>query len=1024
MNYWKRVLISAVIALGAVSALEASEHHGIVTFHGLPLPGVVVTATQGDRKVVTSTDEDGTYSLADLADGTWTIEVEISGFDRVSREIGVAPGAPTASWDLKLAAPELAPVPATAAASSRPPADGRGATGGPAAAAAGGRGAPAMTPAQAQAAAKARTLAQLQAQDKAQARSAALAASTAGSGGSGDSVIMSGSLGSGGGGGGGASFGNSVGGSQYNGNASFSLDNSVWDATSYSLSGIHTPKPAFAKGRINTSFGGPLKIPHLLKGKAGTFVLSYSMGRTRNGVTSNATVPTALERSGVFSPSVVLYDPRNGAPFPGGNQIPASRLDSAALALAKYFPSPNSTGSRLNYQAAIVSVSNQDNFSARLNQTLGKNDRLSGTIGWQRSSGVNPNIFSFIDDSANNGVNTSITWTHTFSKKLIQNLTYNFSRSRTQSSPFFANRENIAAELGILGTSSLPLNWGPPGLNFTNYTGLYDGSASLSRNQTSGVSYSINLMRTKHQWSIGGDYRRQQINPLSDSNGRGSFTFTGLATTGPNGDGGYDFADFLLSRPDVASINFGNADKYFRTWKIDAFVNDNWSISKGLTATLGLRYDYTAPYVERYDRMANLDIGPGFSTAATVLAGRLRPRSVIKSDFNTVSPNLGLAWMLFPKNPKMPTSLRFGFSQTHQPDFYGSVANNLAGQPPFSRVLSIAGSSANPLSMQTAFLNTPAFNSTYAVDPNYKLLSVTQAMLIAIQPLPKGYYTVAGFVYVKASNLDQSFLPNSLPPGLTAPAVGPPSGYIYTQPTGKARGTVQVFQLGRNMASGFSASLSLQTSRVLDNSSISQTGAGSVAQNWRNLNAEWATTALVPKAQLGANWQYSTGQGKAGGTLLKGWRGVVFKDWTFTNAFTYRAGTPLTATVAGNRAVAGGTAITGTVRADATGLPIDAPAGSNQPFNLGAFAVPASGHWGNAGRNTIIGPAVWVLNGSLGRVFRLGERRSADIRFDANNFINHVVITSWSTVVNASNFGLPTGTQQMRTMTANLRFRF
>ena len=97
MDFLKRVLILAGIALGVVTTLEASEHHGIVTFHGLPVPGAVVTATQGDRKVVTSTDDDGAYSLPDLVDGTWTIEVEMGGFAKVTHEMGVAPGAPPAS---------------------------------------------------------------------------------------------------------------------------------------------------------------------------------------------------------------------------------------------------------------------------------------------------------------------------------------------------------------------------------------------------------------------------------------------------------------------------------------------------------------------------------------------------------------------------------------------------------------------------------------------------------------------------------------------------------------------------------------------------------------------------------------------------------------------------------------------------------------------------------------------------------------------------------------------------------------
>src|ERR1035438_7437477 len=120
MTSLKRVLIVTGILCSAVAALMASEHHGIVTYHGLPVPGAVVTAVQGDRKIVTSTDDDGTYSFRELPDGTWTIEVEMTGFAKVSREVGVGPGAPPPAWDLKLAPPPAppaaAPPPGTVAA--------------------------------------------------------------------------------------------------------------------------------------------------------------------------------------------------------------------------------------------------------------------------------------------------------------------------------------------------------------------------------------------------------------------------------------------------------------------------------------------------------------------------------------------------------------------------------------------------------------------------------------------------------------------------------------------------------------------------------------------------------------------------------------------------------------------------------------------------------------------------------------------------------------------------------------------
>ena len=72
----------------AVTGLVASEHHGIVKSAGLPVPGVTVTAIKGDKKVVTTTDEQGVYSFPDLADGVWTIEMDMLGFAKASQRGG------------------------------------------------------------------------------------------------------------------------------------------------------------------------------------------------------------------------------------------------------------------------------------------------------------------------------------------------------------------------------------------------------------------------------------------------------------------------------------------------------------------------------------------------------------------------------------------------------------------------------------------------------------------------------------------------------------------------------------------------------------------------------------------------------------------------------------------------------------------------------------------------------------------------------------------------------------------------
>ena len=113
-----------------VTGLLASENTGVVQSGGLPIPGATVTATQGDKKVVTTTDERGAYTFPDLADGVWSLQVDMLGFGRVTRDVGIGMDAPKASWDLKLLAPGAilaavpapvaSPAPATATATTPP----------------------------------------------------------------------------------------------------------------------------------------------------------------------------------------------------------------------------------------------------------------------------------------------------------------------------------------------------------------------------------------------------------------------------------------------------------------------------------------------------------------------------------------------------------------------------------------------------------------------------------------------------------------------------------------------------------------------------------------------------------------------------------------------------------------------------------------------------------------------------------------------------------------------------------------
>src|SRR5258708_5418943 len=213
-------------------------------------------------------------------------------------------------------------------------------------------------------------------------------------------------------------------------------------------------------------------IPHLFRLSTTTFNFNYTVNRSDNLSTLVGSVPTLAERAGDFSlANNIIYDPTTHQPF-AGNTIPASIVNqnTIALGLLKFFPLPNQIGS------------------------------CSAT----RTGGCSAQNFGCLDHSEGHGVSASLSWTHTFAPRVFNVASVNFNRNRSNALPFFANGTDVAGALGILGTSNNPLNYGPPNLTFTNFAGLTDGSASLTRIQSTSFHEAFTWMRGKHSLSFGG----------------------------------------------------------------------------------------------------------------------------------------------------------------------------------------------------------------------------------------------------------------------------------------------------------------------------------------------------------------------------------------------------------------------------------------------------------------------------------------------------------------------------------------
>ncbi len=1018
----------------AIAAVNAAEHRGQVVFNGLGVPGAVVAASRGDQKFSAITDVRGGYSFPELADGVWNIRVEMQAFSSVQQDLTIGPGAAAGQWELK-----LLPIDQIQGLQAAPsPAPESAAVAGPAKSANSKKGAPApantKTPfqrtevnASPQAAASIVSAAPDNLGDPVELNQRAadgLTISGSANNGASSSFAQSRAFGN---------FRNLIG-SPYRGSLSFNINNSALNARSYSLSGIDTPRPGYNRWGGDFFLSGPVRIPRLVR-DGPDFYLGYNFARNRDVQTLTGLVPTLEERKGDLSKAPGrIFDPEDNKLFPN-NRIPEERIRRQAKALLNLYPQPNFTGNaQYNYQVAAESASHMDGISVGMDDTIGKN-QVFGRFSYTNSRSENTTLLGFIDASRSQSSGAFLGWRRNLTPRLSMTLNGQFSRQSGRSIPFFSGRENISGLAGIAGNNQEPVNWGPPALYFSSgLASLYDASPASNRSQTAQLTASGYWNRGNHTVSFGAEYSRQQDNRLEQQNPRGSFQFNGASTLDlsspgiPPAGARNDFAGFLLGIPDTASIAFGNADKYFRFSSYNAFIEDDWRLTRSFTLKLGLRWEYWAPVTERYGRLVNLDLVSDYSAATPVVAnqpvGRLTgaqyPDSLVHPDKDALQPRIGAAWKPIASSSLV---LKWGYGVYSNSSPYLSIALQMAQQSPLSKSLSLQNAAATPLTLADGFNAAPnQTTNTFAVDPNLRIGYVHTWQFSIQIDLPGALQLTTIYQGTRGRNALQEILPNSYPAGSVDPCPSCPSGFRYLTSHGSSHRDAGTIQLRRRLHKGFSATMQYSFSKSIDDAAPGTSGASGVftAQDWRNPGAERALSSFDQRHAADIQFQYTTGMGVQDGTFLKKWKGALYKNWTISSRINAGSGLPQTPVYS---FAISGTGVTGPMRPDRTGEAVyAAPAGLH--LNPAAYKAPTPGHWGNAGRNSILGPSQFTLSAALGRSFRTSDRTSINLNINVNNALNHVTFTSWNAAVGSAQFGLPTAPRSMRSVQTNIRWSF
>jgi hypothetical protein len=120
----------------------------------------------------------------------------------------------------------------------------------------------------------------------------------------------------------------------------------------------------------------------------------------------------------------------------------------------------------------------------------------------------------------------------------------------------------------------------------------------------------------------------------------------------------------------------------------------------------------------------------------------------------------------------------------------------------------------------------------------------------------------------------------------------------------------------------------------------------------------------------------------------------------------------------------------GVLRPNLTGASVTEGSGTlHQWFNPGAYVAPTNtekycDYFGNAPRNSILGPGTVTNNMALSKTMQFGDTRSMELRATINNVFNTVQYAGVGTTVNSPNFGEVTSVGGMRSFQFTARFRF
>jgi hypothetical protein len=488
------------------------------------------------------------------------------------------------------------------------------------------------------------------------------------------------------------------GGNDFHGSGWWFGQRSALDANDFFNNATGVPRPDHVRDQYGFSLGGPIRKQKTF------FFIDLEFTREHDPVNITGTVPTAAERKGDFSSTMTadangnpilqtIYNPFQCVPQNGtcvrpqfpGNMIPQSDINPIGQALLNLYPQPNTPGDQFgldNFRTSVLTDAPAHQFDVKIDHYF--NDKQRVAVRYSQSYSEYNVPFVLANANFNDGFNSSTTvhnigleYSWTFTPNAVWTNRFAVDRVSAPNESAFPSLESVGfpSSLAVNGLNRMPSIQ----LDGTNdWLSMFTQCCTDTSFAHTLYSYSSSISWVKHAHTIKvGFEQRQFFNNFWQPNyPTGNFYFpqnvtasTPITTDTTQGN---SFASLLLgygaaTGPQGSSfidIQPAVADK---SWETAFYVQDDWKVTSRLTINLGLRYEWSSPYTERFNRQQYSDFAG--NTGITVdLPNPLNPNDLVPTelkgttlfpeqgglgrtvptDRNNVAPRVGFAWSFTP----------------------------------------------------------------------------------------------------------------------------------------------------------------------------------------------------------------------------------------------------------------------------------------------------------------------------------------------------------------------------------------